>query len=75
VNAVEAHAAAGRWPAAARSGWVCRACREPVTVRWGDPEAGGTVLHADEEHEGDVGHVAAPVEAALAWRTAGYGFP
>ena len=48
-----------------RTGWVCNTCRQPVIVAGGDPETAGTVLHAGERNEGDVGHVAAPIEAAL----------
>ena len=48
-----------------RTGWACNECRQPVTVTGGDPETAGTVLHRGERNEGEVGHVAAPVEAAL----------
>ena len=51
-----------------RTGWVCNECRQPVTVTGGDPGTVGTVLHRGEQNEGDVGHVAAPIETALARR-------
>jgi len=48
-----------------RTGWACRVCRQPVLVAGGDPETAGAVLHLGERNEGDVGHVAAPIAAAL----------
>ncbi len=48
-----------------RTGRAGDTCRQPVTVAGGDPESAGTVLHAGEQDEGDAGHVAAPIEAAL----------
>ena len=48
-----------------RTGRECNECRQPVTVTGGDPESAGTVLHPGERNEGDAGHVAAPVAAAL----------
>jgi hypothetical protein len=44
---------------------MCNVCRQSVTVTGGDPETVGTVLHAGEQKEGDVGHVATPIVAAL----------
>jgi hypothetical protein len=51
-----------------RTGYMCNLCQQPVTVIGGDPETAGTVLHRGERNEGDVGHVAAPIETALARR-------
>jgi hypothetical protein len=48
-----------------RTGWICNTCRQPVAVTGGDPETIGRVLHHGERKEGDVGHVAAPIAAAL----------
>jgi hypothetical protein len=48
-----------------RTGRACNECRQPVTVTGGDPETVGTVPRHGERNEGDVGHVAAPVAAAL----------
>ena len=48
-----------------RTGWICNECRQPVTVTGGDPETAGTVLHHGQQNEGDAGHVAAPIAAAL----------
>ena len=48
-----------------RTGWACNVCRQPVTVTGGDPDTAGTVLHLGEKNEGDAGHVAAPISAAM----------
>jgi hypothetical protein len=49
-----------------RTGRARNQClRQPVTVAGGDPETAGAVLHHGERNEGDAGHVAAPISAAM----------
>ena len=44
---------------------LCSKCRKPVTVQ--GEENFGSAVHQDGQEEGDDGHLAAPVDARLAW--------